>query len=87
MFIILMTFRKCLLIKFRRLFNISAHPKSFIRKTAFAAAITHFKPVFTGSLLDFSKESFTMVASDTHRLAIIKNDQIKLKKDSKYIIL
>ncbi len=61
--------------------------KSFIRKTAFAAAITHFKPVFTGSLLDFSKESFTMVASDTHRLAIIKNDQIKFeKKDSKYII-
>lgn len=50
--------------------------KSFIRKTVIAAAVTHFKPVFTGILFDFSSDSFTMVASDTHRLAIIKSEQI-----------
>lgn len=50
--------------------------KGFIRKTVIAAAVTHFKPVFTGNLFDFSDNSLTMVASDTHRLAIIRSDQM-----------
>ena len=61
--------------------------KDFIKKTAIAAASSHFKPVFTGILFDFSQESLTMVASDTHRLAIIKSDQISSDKTgNQYII-
>lgn len=52
--------------------------KNFIRKTVIAAAVTHFKPVFTGILFDFSGDSLTMVASDTHRLAVIRSEQIKV---------
>jgi len=49
--------------------------RQFIRKTVFATAVTHFKPVFTGVLFDFSSNMFTMAASDTHRLAIINSQQ------------
>ncbi|MGE5423046.1 MAG: DNA polymerase III subunit beta, partial [Ignavibacteriales bacterium] len=48
-----------------------------IKKTAFAAATNHFKPVFTGLLFDFEKDGLKIVASDTHRLAIIKRPEIK----------
>ena len=51
--------------------------RSYIKKTSFAAASNHFKPVFTGILFDFSDGLLTMVGSDTHRLAIIKSDQLK----------
>lgn len=61
--------------------------KNFIRKTVIAAAVTHFKPVFTGILFDFSGDSLTMVASDTHRLAVIKSEQIKSEKlPGQYIV-
>lgn len=45
--------------------------KEAIKKTAFAAAANHFKPVFTGILFDFEGKQLRMVASDTHRLAYI----------------
>ncbi len=61
--------------------------KNFIRKTVIAAAVTHFKPVFTGILFDFSDDFFTMVASDTHRLAIIKSDQIRSENMNKQYII
>jgi DNA polymerase-3 subunit beta len=61
--------------------------KNFIKKTVIAAAVTHFKPVFTGILFDFSSDFFTMVASDTHRLAIIKSDQIKSENMEKQYII
>lgn len=48
-----------------------------IKKTAFAAAVNHFKPVFTGILFDFEKDGLKIVASDTHRLAIINRPEIK----------
>ncbi|MGI6512838.1 MAG: DNA polymerase III subunit beta [Syntrophomonadaceae bacterium] len=61
--------------------------KNFIRKTVIAAAVTHFKPVFTGILFDFSGDSLTMVASDTHRLAVIRSEQIKSEQlPGQYII-
>ncbi len=59
--------------------------RNFIKKTAFAAASAHFKPVFTGILFDFNLENFTMVASDTHRLAIISGNQIE-GIEGKYIV-
>ncbi len=41
-----------------------------LRKTSFAAAINHFRPVFTGVLFDLSADQqLSIVASDTHRLA------------------
>jgi DNA polymerase III sliding clamp (beta) subunit (PCNA family) len=40
-----------------------------LKKTSFAAASTHFRQVFTGTLFDVSENNLTIVASDTHRLA------------------
>jgi len=61
--------------------------KNSIRKTIIAAAVSHFKPVFTGILFDFSGDSLTMVASDTHRLAVIKNEQVKSENQpGQYIV-
>lgn len=44
--------------------------KEALRKTAFAAAVNHFRPVFTGVLFDILEDGkLSIVASDTHRLA------------------
>ncbi len=47
--------------------------KEALRKTAFAAAQSHFRQVFTGVLFDFvDANTLKVVASDTHRLAYFK---------------
>lgn len=44
--------------------------KEALRKTAFAAAANHFRPVFTGVLFDIlDNGKLNIIASDTHRLA------------------
>ncbi len=44
--------------------------KKALRKTAFAAAVTHFRQVFTGVLFDIiDNKTLRIIASDTHRLA------------------
>lgn len=44
--------------------------KDALKKTSFAAAVTHFRQVFTGVLFDVLEGgSLKIVASDTHRLA------------------
>lgn len=44
--------------------------KEALRKTSFAAAVTHFRQVFTGVLFDIiNTDTLKVVASDTHRLA------------------
>ncbi|MGE5454431.1 MAG: DNA polymerase III subunit beta [Methylocystaceae bacterium] len=43
--------------------------KDALKKTAFAAAATHFRQVFTGTLFDCRDNKMVIVASDTHRLA------------------
>jgi DNA polymerase-3 subunit beta len=44
--------------------------KEALKKTSFAAAITHFRQVFTGVLFDILPDNILkIVASDTHRLA------------------
>ncbi|MDD3852410.1 MAG: DNA polymerase III subunit beta [Syntrophomonadaceae bacterium] len=40
-----------------------------LKKTVFAAAVTHFRQVFTGVLFDIKADKLNIVASDTHRLA------------------
>jgi len=45
--------------------------KNLLRKTSFAAAVSHFKQVFTGILFDLTAEEIRLVASDTHRLALV----------------
>jgi DNA polymerase-3 subunit beta len=40
-----------------------------LKKTVFAAAVTHFRQVFTGVLFDIKTDKLNIVASDTHRLA------------------
>lgn len=43
--------------------------KDALKKTSFAAAATHFRQVFTGTLFDCQENKMVLVASDTHRLA------------------
>ncbi|MGE5380960.1 MAG: DNA polymerase III subunit beta [Methylocystaceae bacterium] len=43
--------------------------KDALKKTSFAAAATHFRQVFTGTLFDCHDNKMVLVASDTHRLA------------------
>lgn len=62
--------------------------KEALRKTAFAAAVTHFRQVFTGILFDVkSSGHLKVVASDTHRLAYFNYDMEQaVKEDFKFII-
>lgn len=49
--------------------------KAALRKTAFAAAMTHFRQVFTGVLFDIKENGhLRIIASDTHRLALYSHD-------------
>lgn len=45
---------------------------SMIKKTSFAAAMEEIRPIFTGCLFDINENLLTMVATNTHRLAINK---------------
>lgn len=62
--------------------------KEALRKTAFAAAVTHFRQVFTGILFDVKASGqLKVVASDTHRLAYFNyNMEQPAKEDFKFII-
>ena len=46
--------------------------KEALRKTGFAAAVNHFRQIFTGVLFDYCENTLSFVASDTHRLAFYK---------------
>jgi DNA polymerase-3 subunit beta len=60
--------------KMKHLFSVPASVlKEALRKTSFSAASSHYKPVFTGVLLDYKEDSHLyVVATDTHRLAYYK---------------
>lgn len=62
--------------------------KEALKKTAFAAAVTHFRQVFTGILFDIkSSGQLKVVASDTHRLAYFNYEmEQSVKEDFKFII-
>lgn len=44
--------------------------RDLIKKTVFACSTDEAKPIFTGALLEISDSNVTMVATNTHRLAI-----------------
>jgi len=62
--------------------------KEALKKTAFAAAVTHFRQVFTGILFDVkSNGELKVVASDTHRLAYFSYEMEQaISEDIKFII-
>ena len=45
---------------------------NMIKRTTFAAATDEIRPVFTGCFFDISENTLTMVATNTHRLALNK---------------
>lgn len=47
--------------------------KELIKKTVFACANDEARPIFTGGLLEFKDNEITMVATNTHRLALKKD--------------
>ena len=49
--------------------------RELIKKTVFACANDESKPIFTGALLEIDQHNITMAATNTHRIAI-KKDQI-----------
>ena len=50
----------------------SATLKNLIRKTAFACATDEVRPIFTGCYFEISGHSVSLVATNTHRLAIMR---------------
>lgn len=44
--------------------------RNIIKKVVFAVSTEEHRPIFTGVLFDLTKESLTLVATDTHRLAM-----------------
>ena len=47
--------------------------KDLIRKTVFACSTDESRPLFTGALMEVADSTITMVATNTHRLALKKN--------------
>lgn len=60
--------------------------KELIKKTVFACAADESRPIFTGGLLEISQENITMVATNTHRLAL-KKDVLDNNSDSVKMII
>lgn len=46
--------------------------KEMIRKTVFACSTDESRPLFTGALVEVTEQDLTMVATNTHRLAVKK---------------
>ena len=60
--------------------------KELIKKTVFACANDEARPIFTGCLLEFSGRNITMVATNTHRLSLKKDNSEQSTNDLKMII-
>lgn len=60
--------------------------KNLIRKTAFACATDDSRPIFTGCCLEINGNSVTMAATNTHRLAIMKDTISEDLGEMKFII-
>lgn len=60
--------------------------KKLIRKTAFACATDDSRPIFTGCCLEINGNSVTMAATNTHRLAIMKDTISEDLGEMKFII-
>ncbi len=60
--------------------------KNLIRKTAYACANEEVRPVFTGCCIEIVGNSISMVATNTHRLAVMK-DKINEEVDMPPIVV
>ena len=60
--------------------------KNLIRKTMYACSNDDSRPMFTGCLLEIKDKKVTMVGTDTHRIAIMKDDIYDDIGEMKYII-
>lgn len=60
--------------------------RDLIKKTVFACATEDSRPIFTGALLSVNNETVHMVATNTHRLAL-KKDQIDAYEGSLSVII
>ena len=60
--------------------------KNLIRKTAFACASDDSRPIFTGCCFEVNGTSVTMAATNTHRLAIMKETLSEDLGEMKFII-
>jgi len=59
--------------------------RDMIKKTVFACATDESRPIFTGGLLEADNEGIRMIATNTHRLAL-KKDNMSLPNNVKKII-
>lgn len=60
--------------------------RELIRKTAFASAADEARPIFTGGLLECGNHEISMVATNTHRLAL-KKDHVETEFDNIKMII
>lgn len=60
--------------------------KELIKKTVFACASDEARPIFTGGLLEADENGVRMVATNTHRLALKKDQLHGEKKQARMII-
>ena len=60
--------------------------RNLIRKTAFSTATDEDRPIFTGCCLEINGNSVTMAATNTHRLAIMKETISEDLGEMKFII-
>lgn len=60
--------------------------KELIKKTVFACATDEARPIFTGGLLEFKGNEIIMVATNTHRLALKKDQNEQFTDDIQMIV-
>ena len=60
--------------------------RDLIRKTAFAAAKDNDRPIFTGGSFEIKGDKITLVATNTHRLALASEQLSEPYPDSSFIV-
>lgn len=61
--------------------------KSLLRMTTFAASKEETRAILTGALMEITNEKFTVVATDTHRLALRSSPQTRPVTDKTSVIV
>ena len=57
-----------------------------IQRVAFAAGTDMLRPAMTGVLFDFTADGITFVATDAHKLALLKAEAEDLPKDTRFVV-
>ena len=64
----------------------SATLKNLIRKTVFACAVDEVRPIFTGCYFEINGTSVNLIATNTHRLAVMKEQVPEEIGDLRFIV-